>query len=456
MLNENPVSVALLQEIINKKDVKELRRLFDEYNVVDMSENVIELELNEALFVFKTLKKDVSSEVFSYLPHEKQEQLIALFTGPEIKEMLDNLYSDDILDFIEEMPANIVNHILKNASPSQREEINKLLSYEDNSAGSIMTTDFVVLKETDSINEAIDKIRRQGRVAETINYCYITDNKKKLKGYLALRDILFAKKDDLIDDVMDTDLIFVRTHDDQEEAAKLIRKYDITAIPVVNDEECLVGIITVDDIIDVIHEEATEDIQKMNAISPLENSYLETGVMEMSKSRIVWLLILMISATFTGQIMQGYESVLNDFVILSIFIPMLMDAAGNAGNQASTMVIRALAMGELKTSDLLKIWWKEVRVALVCGGIMGAVNFLRILVFMRDVDYATSFVVSLTVFITVLLAKLVGSTLPVIAVKFKQDPAVMAGPLITTLVDALALMTYFTLVTKILLPIYAG
>lgn len=446
------VTVEILKELIQHKAVKELRMFFDEYNVVDMSEVVGELEVNEALFVFKTLKKDVSSEVFSYLPHEKQESLIALFTGPEMKALLDNLYSDDILDFIEEMPANIVNHILKNASPQQREEINKLLSYEENSAGSIMTTDYVELKKNDMVSEAIEKVRKQGKIAETISYCYITDRKKRLVGYLPFRDLLYATNDQLIGEIMDTDLIFVNTKDDQEMVAHQIQKYDITAIPVVNDENCMVGIITVDDIIDVIHEEATEDIQKMNAITPLEDTYLDTSVFDMFKSRIIWLLILMISATFTGQIMGAYEEVLNDFVILSIFIPMLMDAAGNAGNQASTMVIRALAMDELKTKDILKIWWKEIRVALMCGGVMGVVNFLRVLIFMNNVDIRTSFIVSFTVFVTVCIAKLVGSTLPVLAVKLKQDPAVMAGPLITTLVDALALLTYFFLVTHFLIP----
>lgn len=449
---EKEMMLATLKDFIAAKAVRPLREIFDEYNVVDMSELVGELEIEEALFVFKTLKKDVSSDLFSYLDHEKQQRLIELFTGPEIKQMLDNLYSDDIVDFIEEMPANIVNHILKNASPQQREEINKLLSYEENSAGSIMSIDFVVLKEQDTVAQAIEKVRKQGKMAETISYCYITDAKKKLVGYIPFKELLFSTDEVIIRDIMDTDLIEVKTSDDQEEVARQIRKYDITAIPVVNDENCLVGIITVDDIIDIIHEEATEDIQKMNAITPLEDTYLETGVFVMFKSRIVWLLILMISATFTGQIMGYYESILDQYVTLNIFIPMLMDASGNAGNQSSTMIIRALAMGELQAKDVFKVWWKEIRVALMCGICMGVVNFLRILIFMGNVDIMTSFVVSLTVFATVCIAKLVGSTLPILAVKLKQDPAVMAGPLITTIVDALALLTYFTLIKAILLP----
>lgn len=451
---EKELLLAQLKAIIQEKSVTKLRELFDEYNVVDMSELVSELEVPEALFVFKTLKNDVSSTVFSYLSHEAQQDLIAHFTGPQIKDILDNLYSDDIIDIMGEMPANIVNHVLKNASAQQREEINKLLSYDENTCGSIMSIDFVKIKEKDTITEAIDRVRKQGRAAETISYCYITDAKKKLKGYISFKELLFAGGDEVVGDLMDTDLIFVKTSDDQEEAARMIQKYDITAIPVVNDEECLVGIITVDDIIDIIHEEATEDIQKMNAITPLEDTYLHSSVWEMFKSRIVWLLVLMISATFTGQILGYYEGILAQYTVLTAFIPMLMDTSGNAGNQSSTMIIRALAMKELQPKDILKVWWKEIRVALLCGGIMGAVNFLRILVFMNQVDVMTSFVISLTVFVTVILAKLVGATLPIIATLLKQDPAVMAGPLITTLVDAIALMTFFTLVQNVLLPFY--
>lgn len=450
--DERKVLMELLKSCIAEKKVKMLREIFDEYNVVDMSELVTDLDLNETLFVFKTLKKEVSSELFSYLGHEKQEHLIEMLTGPEIGSILENLYSDDIVDFIEDLPANMVSHILKSVTSHKRDEINRLLSYDENTAGSIMSIDYVQLKEKDTVSKAIEKVRKQGKVAETISYCYITDSKKKLKGYLPFKELLFAKDDELIEDIMDTDLIYVETGDDQEEAARQIQKYDLTVIPVVNDEQCLVGIITVDDIIDIIHEEATEDIQLMNAITPIEDTYMETSVFAMYKSRIVWLLILMISATLTGQIMGKYEDILGQYVVLNIFIPMLMDAAGNAGNQSSTMVIRALAMGELTPKNLLSIWWKEIRVAFLCGATMGVVNFLRILIFMNSVDYRTSLIISLTVFVTVCLAKLVGSTLPVIAVKLKLDPAVMAGPLITTLVDALALLTYFTLVTHFLIP----
>lgn len=444
------ITVEQLQTLIAEKKVAALREIFDEYNVVDMSELVGELELQEALFIFKTLKKDVTSQIFTYLPHDKQETLIQAFTGPQIKEMLDSLYDDDIIEFIEDMPANIVKHVLQNASPQQRVEINKLLSYEENSAGSIMSTNFVVLKENDTVPEAFAKIKQQGKAAETINYCYIINNKKVLLGVVTLRNLLLNEEDEEVSQIMDTDLVVVTTSDDQEDVAKLFEKYDLTVIPVVNNDGCLVGIVTVDDIIDVIHEEVTEDIHKMGAITPIDNTYLETGVLEMTKSRIVWLLILMISATFTGQIMANYETMLAANVTLSIFIPMLMDTAGNAGNQASTMVIRALATGELETSDLLKVWWKEIRIALLCGTVMGCVNFLRIYLFMGYVDIPTSLIVSFTVFVTVGMAKLVGCTLPVIASKLKLDPAVMAGPLITTVVDALSLFIYFQLAVHFL------
>lgn len=445
------VKLEDLKSLIKTKSVAKLRELFEEHNVVDMSELVGELEPQEALFIFKTLKKDITSEIFAYLPHDKQEMLIQLFTGPQIQEMLDALYDDDMIDFIEDLPANIVKHVLQSASPQQRMEINKLLSYEENSAGSIMSTKFVVLKEKDTVADALIKIRAQGREAETINYCYITGERKVLRGVITMRDIVLSSQNEIMTDLMDTDLVMAKTSDDQEDVAKLFEKYDLTVIPVVNNDLCLVGIVTVDDIIDVIHEEATEDIHKMNAIAPIDKTYLETGIFAMAKSRIVWLLILMISATFTGNIMASYESVLAANVTLSIFIPMLMDAAGNAGNQASTMVIRALATGELTSKDMYKIWWKELRIAAICGSIMGIVNFLRILLFMGEVDLGISIVVSITVFITVGLAKLIGCTLPVVASKLKLDPAVMAGPLITTLVDAMSLMVYFQLTVHFVL-----
>ncbi|NBK97550.1 MAG: magnesium transporter [Erysipelotrichia bacterium] len=448
---DKEMTLELLKEMIHQKKVKMLREVFDEYNVVDMSELVGELELDEALFIFKTLKKDVTSEIFSYLSHDQQERLIEAFTGNEIAVMLDNLYSDDIVDFMEEMPANIVKRVLQNAKPAQRVEINKLLNYKEDSAGSIMTTNFITLKAKDTIKASIARLRSYQNLDRTLNYAYITDAKKQLIGYLSLKRLLFEADDELIDDVMESDIIYVKTDDDQEYAAKMIQKYDVSAIPVVNDELKLTGVITVDDIIDVIHEEATEDIHKMNAIEPTDEPYLETGVFSMYKHRIIWLLILMISATFTGNILLNFEDKLAGVAYLSVFIPMLMDAAGNAGNQASTMITRSLAIGEVTSKDMLKVWFKEIRVALLCGATMGIVNLIRVKMFMGMVDIQTSIIVSLSITCTVMCAKLVGCTLPMIAVKLKLDPAVMAGPLITTLVDALALLVYFTLASTFLL-----
>lgn len=438
-----------LQAVIERKDVVRLRELFDEYNIVDLSELVIGLNLGETLFLFKTLKKDITAEIFSYLPPEKQEELVLAFTGPEIQVILHNLYSDDMIEFIEEMPANLVQYILQKATPSQRHEINLLLSYPDNSAGSIMSTDFITIKTMDTIEQALQKVRRFGRRAENNMHCYVTDMNKKLVGSCTLRDLLFVDETKFVEDVMDTDMIVVNTLDDQEEVVKIFEKYDTTIIPVVNDEQRLIGVITADDILDVITEEATEDIQKMGAIQPLEESYLEASTINLAKSRIVWLLVLMISATISAEIMSRYDAVLTG-TLLGIFIPMLMDTAGNAGSQASTMVIRALAVGELHPKDILKIWKKEALVAIICGLILGAVNFIRILVFMRQVDVMTSLIVSVTVFVAVFIAKVIGSTLPIIAQKLKLDPTLMAGPFITTIVDAVSLFVYFQLATRFL------
>lgn len=448
---EKEMTLDLLKEMIHQKRIQQLRVVFDEYNVVDMSELVGELELDEALFIFKTLKKDITSEIFTYLPHEKQETLIEAFTGGEIQQMLDNLFSDDIIDFIEEMPANIVKRVLQNAKPAQRVEINKLLSYKEDSAGSIMNTNFITLKANDSVKQSIIRLRGIKNLDRTLNYAYITDAKRQLIGYLSLKRLIFEEDDKIIDDIMETDLFYVKTEDDQEEAARMIQKYDVSAIPVVNDELKLTGVITVDDIIDVIHEEATEDIHMMNAIEPTDEPYMDTGVFSMYKHRIIWLLILMISATFTGNILLNFEDKLAGVAYLSVFIPMLMDAAGNAGNQASTMITRSLAIGEVSTSDLLKVWFKEIRVASLCGLTMGVVNLLRVKLFMGMVDIQTSIIVSLSITCTVMCAKLVGCTLPMVAVKLKLDPAVMAGPLITTLVDAIALLVYFGLASAFLL-----
>ncbi|MGL5978831.1 MAG: magnesium transporter [Erysipelotrichaceae bacterium] len=444
------VTKELLERLVLGKKVHALREIFDEYNIVDLAEVVEHMSVENVLFLFKILQYDVSGELFSYLGHDMQEALITLFTGPQIKEILDNLYSDDILEFIEEMPANIVKFILSHATHEQRTEINKLLSYPENSAGSIMSTDFVSFAMDDDLAKAQLKLRQQVKNAEMISICFVEDKFNRLVGYIELYDLIFEKPNEMVADIMESDVIKVMTFDDQEAVAKKFEKYDLNAIPVVNEKNNLVGVITIDDIIDVIHEEVTEDMQKMAAITPTDDSYLETSVFAMSKSRIVWLMVLMISATFTGNILTTFEESLSAQIVLSTFIPMLMSTAGNAGNQTSTMIIRALAIGEVKMSDIVKIWWKEFNVALICGAIVGVANFARILLFSGNIDVMTSFVVSLTVVISIITSTFIASTLPIVAVKFKQDPAVMAAPLITTIVDAIVLYIYFFLIQMFL------
>ena len=364
--------------------------------------------------------------------------------------MLENLYSDDIIDFIEELPSNLVKKILQAASEDQRTEINLLLSYPEDSAGSMMTTEFVELKETDTVKQAIARIKTQGRVAETITNCYVVDQNRVLVGSIRLREILFANEDELISELMDTDVISVMTNDDQEVVANVFKKYDFSVLPVVNDEERLIGIITADDIIDVLYEETTEDIQKMAAIMPTEGSYIETSILDMAKSRITWLIILMVSATFTGFIIQGYESTLALIPALAASMPMIMSTAGNAGSQSSIMVIRGISVDDMTIKDIGLVVWKELQVGFVIGVMMFVVNVLRLLIFTPDVGLMTDLVISGTVFITILMAKVTGGLLPLVALIFKQDPAAMASPLITTIVDALALIVYFNLAIRFL------
>ncbi len=445
MIDLDQVSIAVLKDLIAERNVKSLRYLFDELNVIDLTEMVAELENEEILFLFKTLRREVSAEIFTYLPNEEKEEVISSFTGGEITSMLDNLYSDDIVDFLEEMPANVVRHVLLAATKEQREEINLLLSYPENSAGSLMSLGFVELEVTDTISNSMKKIKAQGKKAETISVCYIIDNHRKLVGTITLRTILFSKDDDVVSDLMDIDIIYVETHDDQEEVAKVFSRYDMSVIPVVNDEQRLIGIVTVDDIIDVVQEEVTEDIQKMAAILPVESSYMESSVFKISKSRIAWLLVLMVSATLTGNIIAGFEDRLSAIPALAYFIPMIMSAGGNAGSQASSMVIRGIAIDELSVKDYLRVLVKELEVAALTGMVLFVANLIRLIVFMPSTNLTVDFVVSLTLFFTIVIAKLVGGLLPLIAKRLNQDPAAMAAPLITTIVDAVALLIYFTL-----------
>jgi magnesium transporter len=440
----------VFKALIEGRKFQEIRDSFNYYNMVDLALMVEECSLDQILMLFRILKREISAEMFTYLSSNKQEELITAFTSPEIKGMLENLYSDDIVDFLEELPSNLVKKILQSASEDQRSEINLLLSYPEDSAGYMMTTDFVELKISDTVKRAITRIKTQGKVAETISNCYIVNENRTLVGSIRLREFLFADEEDMIEDIMDSDVISVMTSDDQEVVANVFKKYDFSVIPVVNDEEKLIGIITADDIIDVIYEETTEDIQKIAAIIPMEGSYTETSIFEMAKSRVSWLIILMVSATFTGLIIQGYEQTLTLIPALAASMPMIMSTAGNAGSQSSIMVIRGISVDNMNIKDFWLVIWKELKIGLVIGLILFGVNVARLMIFTPDVSIQTDLVISTTVFITILMANITGGLLPLIALIFKQDPAAMASPLITTIVDALALIVYFKLAMQFL------
>jgi magnesium transporter len=445
MIDFNQCNPTLLSEYIEGRQVKNLRELFDEMNIVDLAEIVAELSVEEIMFLFKILRKEISAQLFTYLPNDVKAQMITSFTSGQIKSMIETLYTDDLVDFLQDLPANLIRQILKEADHEQRSEINLLLSYPSYSAGSLMSLDFVELKAEDSVKQAITKIKRQGKDAETIQVCFVVDEQRNLVGSVSLRTILFEDDETIIKDIMDIDVIYATTHDDQEVVAKLMQRYDMTVAPIVNDELRLIGIVTIDDMIDVLEDEVTEDIQKMAAILPLEGSYLESSLSDIVKSRIAWLLVLMVSATLTGSIIGGFEEQIELIPALSFFIPMIMSTAGNAGSQASTMVIRGIVVDQLDTKDIFKVLSKELMVALLSGSVIFMANMIRVLVFMPNTDLSVHVVVSTTLFIMMVISKMVGGLLPLLAKKLNQDPAAMAAPLITTIVDALAMLIYFTL-----------
>lgn len=431
-------------QFIQNKDYMQIRKTLHELNTVEVSELLDELDAKDVILVFRLLPKDEAADVFAYLSSEQQENIINTITDKEIARIIEDLYFDDMIDIIEEMPSNVVKKILKNTKVEERPLINQFLNYPDYSAGSIMTIEYVDLKKNMSVADAIQRIRRTGIDKETINTCYVTDSERKLEGIVSLRTLITSSDDVIVGDIMTTNIIHVQATDDQEEVAMDFKKYDLSAIPVLDAEGRLLGIITFDDIMDVVDQENTEDFHKMAGIAPSEESYLEAGVFSMAKQRIVWLMVLMISATFTGRIIRQYEEVLQSVVVLAAFIPMLMDTGGNAGSQSSTMVIRSLALGDISPKDILKVIVKEFFIALIVGASLALLNFAR-LVWLEKTSYEIAFTVTLTLFLTVLLAKAVGSILPIVAKVVRVDPAVMASPLITTIVDAVALIVYFRL-----------
>ena len=439
-----------LYRLLAKNQLKELRAELSEMPYADIAEFIDELDDDKlAVKIFRILSKDISADVFAYLELDKQSVIVQSITDSEIERLMDDLFLDDAVDFLEEVPANIVRRVLANTDKETRELINRFLKYPENSAGSVMTIEMVELHDRLTVAEAIKSIRRTGVDKETIYTCYDIDDGRHLVGTIPLRRLLLNEEDTLITDIMtdEEQLIFVKTMDDQEEVAALAKKYDLLSIPVVDTEDRLVGIITIDDIVDIIEEEATEDFEKMASLLPSEEGYLKTGVIELAKNRIGWLLILMVTATFTGQIIEGFENQLATIAGLTACIPMLMGTGGNSGNQASTLIIRGLALGEVKIKDFFRVLWKEIRVSVLVGVILGVANVLRMLVVRlvtgSDVNNSVILVVSLSVVAVVIVSKTIGCTLPIIAKLLKLDPALMAGPLITTLVDAISLIVYF-------------
>lgn len=438
-----------LKEFLDQKQYVKLREWIRNVNVADIAAMMEELDEEIQLKMFRILPKDMAADIFSYLPIEVEQQIITSISDREAGKIIDNLMADDATDLLEEMPANIVKRLLANASQETRRDINHLLRYPEDSAGSIMTVEFMDLKEGQTVRQAIDRIKKAAFDSETINICYVLDYQRRLKGTVALRYLLMKDSDEKIGDIMHENVISLHTLMDQEEVARQFQKYDFTAMPVVDNENRLVGIITVDDVVDILQEEATEDMEKMAAIVPSDKPYLKTTVFETWKKRIPWLLLLMISATFTGKIIASFEDALSVYVVLTTFIPMLMDTGGNAGGQASVTVIRGLSLNEISFSDTAKVLWKEIRVAVLCGITLAAANFVKLMIVDR-VTLPVAAVVCLTLVAAVFFAKIVGSMLPIAAKKLGFDPAVMASPFITTIVDALSLLIYFKIATLLL------
>ncbi len=433
-----------IKELLENKQYTSLRQALTELNDADVAVILENLDEEDRLKIFRILPKSMAADVFSYLELENQQRIITSLAEKEAAGIINNLMADDATDLLEEMPANIVKKLLANATPEVRRDINHLLQYPEDSAGSIMTVEFLDLKEHLTVQEAIERIRKQGVDSETINICYVLDQSRMLIGTVALRYLLLSEPDAIIGEIMHENVISVNTLMDQEEVARQFQKYDFTAMPVVDNENRLVGIITVDDIVDILQEEATEDIEKMAAITPSDKPYLRTGIWETWKNRIPWLLLLMLSATFTGSIIAYFEGALSSCVILTAYMPMLMGAGGNAGSQSSVAIIRSLSLNEVRFKDWFRVLWKESGVAILCGITLAIASFAKLMIF-DHLTLPVALVVSVSLALTVLIAKIVGCMLPLLAKKIGFDPAVMASPFITTIVDALSLLIYFAI-----------
>ncbi len=441
---------SLIKELIDTKQYTKLRQEFAEMNDADIAAFLENIDEEETMLkIFRILPKSMAADVFSYLEIENQHSIITHLSDKEAAAIIDNLMADDATDLLEEMPANIVKKLLANASPETRHDINHLLRYPEDSAGSVMTVEYVDLKEDLTVDQAIERIKKIGIDSETINICYVLDNSRTLLGTVAIRYLLLYDGDQKIGDIMHENVVSLNTLMDQEEVAKTFKKYDFTSMPVVDNENRLVGIITVDDVVDIMEEEATEDMEKMAAIMPSDKPYLKTGIFATWAQRMPWLLLLMISATFTGSIISSFEDALAIMPVLVAYIPMLMDTGGNAGGQASVTIIRGLSLNEIELKDIFKVVWKEIRVAFLCGSSLAAANFVKLMLFDR-VTLPVAIAVCLTLFCAVLIAKIIGCTLPIFAQRIGFDPAVMASPFITTIVDALSLLVYFAIATAVL------
>lgn len=449
MDNENERIEDELLRLVGEKKFRELKSRLVEMNEVDIASFMEELDSEKTVVVFRMLPKELATDVFAELEPEQQQQIVTSITDYELGAIINDLYVDDAVDMLEELPANVVKRVLKNSNPEQRKLLNQFLKYPEDSAGSVMTAEFVNLKKNMTVADAFEYIRRHGVDKETIYTCYVTDDTRKLEGVITVKDLLMNAYETKVTDIMDDNVIKVTTTEDQEEVANIFNEYNLLALPVVDNEERLVGIITVDDVMDVMEAEATEDIEKMAAIIPSEKPYLKTGVLTLARNRIPWLLVLMFSSMITGNILLRYENAFAAIPLLVTFVPMLMDTGGNSGSQASTMIIRGMAIGDIELSDVAKVVWKELRVGMLCGAVLATANFVRLMI-QYPGNTMICLTVVLSVFFTVIIAKTIGCSLPILAKAVHLDPALIASPMLTTIVDAASLTIYFTFATWIL------
>ncbi len=438
-----------LNELLSQKRFKEIKAILDDHNEVDTAEYLSRLSVKDAVIIFRILNKSVAADVFTYLDADIQQYIVNAMTDNELSEVMDELFVDEVVDLIGELPANVVKRVLKIVPPDRRQTINQFLKYPDNSVGSIMTSELIHLKKSMSVSQAIERVRHCGIDREIIYTCYVTDAQRVLKGVVLMKDLLLASDEELVENIMLEDYVSVTTLTDKEEVGILFSKYDLLNIPVTDNENRLVGVVSIDNAVDVITEEATEDFERMAAMSPSEKPYMQTGVFTLAKNRIVWLLLLMISATVSGAILTNYEEAFSTYPLLVTFITMLTGTGGNAGSQTATLIIRGMALNEIEPNDIFKVLWKEFGVSFLVGICLALVNFARIMIF-NPGNTIIAAIVSVSLIFTVMISKLIAAALPMLVKRFGSDPALMASPLLTTIVDALALMVYFSIAQSVL------